>query len=447
MTSFLSHIFPSVASNPVFAGLLGMYGVTVFAFIFRKIPSQIWAILRRKLTVSLDIANSNQSYYTLMALFEELKLVNKLRSIKFSNGKYASSNKIIKGIGLGHHFFWYKKHLIFLSVSNEQSNDIEEKLSVNLWKWGRSHRIFDELKKDLEDRAEYKDPTIVNVSTFNGYDWTSGIDIPIRTFDSILMPQESRDIITKGLDHFLNSESWYTERGIPYHYGIALYGPPGTGKTSLIRAIATRLKMDICYMPVKNVPSIVKAIAEMDDKCILVIEDVDTSITFEKRTGKKKSLPQAIQKIVGGNLAKIDSESSDGQEEGSEENSGEAIKGLFREDLSTLLNSFDGLLSRHGLVIILTTNHIDRLDPAILRPGRIDICLEMGFVTPETFSAFAKKFFSETIDEKSFTMVKECSMAELQKDFLDGKDLDWMIQHYIKTVSTSPNRTKIGVKK
>ncbi|KAI8627207.1 P-loop containing nucleoside triphosphate hydrolase protein [Xylariaceae sp. FL1651] len=144
-----------------------------------------------------------------------------------------------------------------------------------------------------------------------------------------------------------NSEScqnYYRTRGIPYRRGYLLYGPPGTGKTSLCVALASRFNADLYIIHLPSIDSDVELrqlFADLPGKCFVVLEDID-AVGLQNR--RRKS--------------------------GSDYTPGCTLSGL--------LNVIDGLSSQEGRIVLMTTNFINELDAALIRPGRIDKKIYLG---------------------------------------------------------------------
>jgi chaperone BCS1 len=139
------------------------------------------------------------------------------------------------------------------------------------------------------------------------------------------------------------SEDWYTEMGIPYKRSYLLYGPPGTGKSSFAQAIASEIKYSICFVNCSdkiNDFNFNRLLNSAPKKSIILIEDVDAIFSERKNTEKMNALT-----------------------------------------FSGFLNSIDGVRSQEGRIIIMTTNFKERLDPALLRPGRIDESYEINYAS------------------------------------------------------------------
>ncbi|XP_019194394.1 PREDICTED: AAA-ATPase At3g50940-like [Ipomoea nil] len=186
--------------------------------------------------------------------------------------------------------------------------------------------------------------------------WNSGsiIQHPM-TFNTLAMDERVKSGLIEDLDDFVKGKEYYRRMGRAWKRGYLLYGPPGTGKSSLIAAMSNYLNYDIYDLDLSEVNSnsdLRPLLFGMGSRSILVIEDIDCTIKLENRnTGEDKE--NRHNKVT----------------------------------LSGLLNFLDGIWSCCGeeRIIVVTTNHIDRLDPALLRPGRMDMHIHLSYCK---FSAF-----------------------------------------------------------
>ncbi|RGB35364.1 P-loop containing nucleoside triphosphate hydrolase protein, partial [Rhizophagus diaphanus] len=188
-----------------------------------------------------------------------------------------------------------------------------------------------------------------------------------RGLDSIALDESQEILLKKELETFVKDKSFYERIGMPYRRGILLYGKPGTGKTSLINAISSQLSRDIYYLNLKNIKNdneLSAAFSEVPKNQIIVLEDVDTqSRVLHKRT--KKSNVKTSNKS--------DDKSKDDKDDKEDK---------FSDfSLSTFLGCLDGHTLADGNIIIMTTNHVEHLDPACIRPGRMDVRLNLGYCT------------------------------------------------------------------
>lgn len=153
------------------------------------------------------------------------------------------------------------------------------------------------------------------------------------------------------LDRFLASRDLYRQRGIPWRRGYLLYGPPGTGKSSLIQAIASHYDRQLVSLSLTDMDdsALLRAWSEITATSIIALEDIDSVFSGRKPLGELS--------------------------------------------FSALLNTLDGAGAVEGSITILTTNHREQLDPALIRPGRCDREFELGYLNVETCAKMFSCFF------------------------------------------------------
>jgi len=350
----------------------------------------------------------------LMAWFMRNGYSDKLRRINLVNGRWGyGSSAVVKSVGIGAHIVWHKGIPMRISLDEKDSSATEvDKFSLHITVLGRSHKAIDRMVSEATAYYDTKDDTKTKVIIYDGKGgWMESTSQPIRGIDTVFMPSKDKAYVLNSIREFKSKEDWYINMGIPYHLGILLYGPPGTGKTSLIKAIAAELEYDVRILPAMALGKITDSCQSMGDpeKQMLVIEDVDSSAAIHSRD----------------------------KEEG--ESSGEMMmREMAQVSISDILNSIDGIVTAHGRVAIMTTNHIDALDKAFLRPGRIDIKVSMGYVTPEVFCQFISRFFSQDIDSSTIEIKSDnLTIAKMQQDALEGKTVGYFIDNY--TVNNNAN--------
>jgi len=389
--------------NAVLTTFISMYGVGVATYLFRNIPSKLFHLIKKQITTTISVANFNISYDLLMKELVSNSKLFTIRSLRMSNGKWGDSTLALT-IGFGYHVLFYKKKLLFLNILEKESKSYEEKVTLQITKFGRSHSFFNELTQIVK-KLDIGEPNEIKVFNYDPCNWEFITSIPKREMNSVFIPKETRKELLNALDSFVNNESFYKERGIPYQLGILLEGPPGTGKTSLIKAIASYINKNISTISPTHLYDLPRSLGSFKNSSIMVIEDVDTSTITNNR---KEVLSE--ENIKKGETLK------------------EEKTDFSFSSLSDVLNSIDGILSIHGRVLIMTTNHYEKLDKALIRPGRVDLVIHVGFVTQETFNEFILSFFNKKV-ERQF-IGKEVTVSKLQNEFLLGKDYNYFIEKY-----------------
>jgi chaperone BCS1 len=384
--------------------IISLYGVGFLMFVCRKIPEKLFAMVKRQFTVTVTITNKDVCFYNLLSEFGESSLSNKSRTVKFINGDTGISFKINKTLGMGHHFCMYKNIPMFItlldkgSADNSGQRNIQERYVISITTLGRSHRAIDMLRKNLQFRLD----EIRSCKEI--YAWRARIErfeiigeLPYRKFNTIFIDDVIKNKLITTIDKFENDKQWYIDHGINYKLGILLYGPPGTGKTSIIRAIATYLKRDIFLLSVSKLDDISNMLCAMysysGDK-IACVEDIDTNSIVRDR-----------------NLT----------------NGGIDYK---KSGMSEILNAMDGIVTQSGQILIYTSNHIENIDPAIFRPGRIDLKLYIGYMSKQTFTAYINNLYSTNIILDNRVTMKDVTPAQIQNDFLIGEPVDSIISKY-----------------
>lgn len=184
--------------------------------------------------------------------------------------------------------------------------------------------------------------------------WDNFSTITVKDLSKIIIDPEKKTRIIEDLRLFSESKEWYASLSIPYKRMYCFEGQPGTGKTSISLAIAAHEKRDVYIlnpMSLENDGAMQRAYSNLSPNAVLIIEDIDA--VFTKREGTQNV------------------------------------------SFSCLLNSTDGAFFKEGLITCITTNHIERLDPALLRAGRTDMILEIGYPQVAQIDEYLSLFYGK----------------------------------------------------
>uniref|UniRef100_A0A5B7BZH1 AAA+ ATPase domain-containing protein n=1 Tax=Davidia involucrata TaxID=16924 RepID=A0A5B7BZH1_DAVIN len=218
--------------------------------------------------------------------------------------------------------------------------------------------------------------------TNNGSSWSHVVFEHPATFQTLAMEPEKKKEIIDDLITFSKAEDFYARIGRAWKRGYLLYGPPGTGKSTMIAAMANFLGYDLYDLEltaVKDNTELRKLLIETSSKSIIVIEDIDCSMDLTGQRKKKKEKDEDEEKDPAKKLAKEETDTK-----------------TSKVTLSGLLNFIDGLWSACGgeRLIVFTTNHVEKLDPALIRRGRMDKHIELAYCSFEAFKVLAKNYLN-----------------------------------------------------
>ena len=233
-----------------------------------------------------------------------------------------------------------------------------------------------------------------------------------RTFKNVIGP-ESR-LIEKRVNFFMNNKMWYSANGIPYTFGLMLYGLPGCGKTSIIKALSgvtrrhiiniklhkyvTKTQMENLFFSesinvVQNGRN--ETVIIPIDQRIYLFEDLDADDTdiLLDRSEMPGFIKEDYTHIGESNFKDFKDLYQSREDKEKEEFSNEKLT------LSCLLNLLDGVLEAPGRIVVMTTNYIEKLDSALIRPGRIDLICEFKKCTNQSIIEFIEMFYDVELSD------------------------------------------------
>lgn len=384
VTDFHSQFMELSKNNPVVAGAVSLWGLGVLTYLVRDIPNRIKNFIFKQLTTSLTVNNCDYIYYDLLAWISQNKMHSFVRSLSFSRkdkGNSWSRTDEMLAMGYGRQWFIHAGKLMCMDRSlREANNTVETKEEIVLTVFSRKHTVFKTLF-DVILCDKKADPSLKVYSWKGDTGWVLLSKQFPRVLDTVALPKKQMKAICNHIDAFLTDKEWYKTAGIPWRTGLLLSGPPGTGKTSLIKALCSHYKKSLYLIDMINMNdmSLRSAMASVPEGEIVAIEDIDAAgITTRPSEGDVKT--KGLIAFSGGPKA-------------------EKVEDLLcGVTLSGALNAIDGPASGEGRILIATSNFPDRLDVALVRPGRFDFKTELGFMTTESLCNYISRLYPEYKD-------------------------------------------------
>lgn len=365
--------------NPLFAGGLGLAGLGAAAALARKGSVRAAHMIKRRLLVNLEINKQDKSYPWILQWLSLPRPANglvasrltRIHEFSISTTTRTRSNgaphaHFVLQPGYGRHIIRHKYAYIAVnrerqSSSNHHTGEPFETLTMTTI---YPHReilvdIFSEAHALSVQAQEGK----TTVYTATRMEWEKfGEPRRKRPLESVILDKGIKEKVVNDIREFLESQQWYVDRGIPYRRGFLLHGPPGSGKSSFIQALAGELDFSVAIINLSergmSDDKLAHLLTKLPQRTLLLLEDADATFTNRRQVD--------VDGFGGGTVT-----------------------------FSGLLNALDGVAAGEERITFLTTNHIDRLDEALIRPGRVDMIVEIGEATRYQAAEMWNRFYGD----------------------------------------------------
>lgn len=352
-----------VLQNPVIAGSLGIIVSGAVLYTLKSLPLKLISFFQKHLTITLTVSGEDAAFDWIDKWLDTQNFKNKARTLKFSIGQRTKADDMTYRLspGYGSHFLWFNYRPLIINrwqsekVGSDQGSTPRE--CISLTTIGRNRKNLEKVIETVQrHRSEELNENSTSVIAFgpNGY-CSAPIPKTKRSLDSIFLPSELKEDIISTINYFSKNEDFYEKQCIPYSLGFLLYGPPGTGKTSLSMAIAGEFNKKVYVinpMGFWGEAQLAASMSRVEPGSVVLFEDIDVATVQIEDKDKNQQI-----------------------------------------SMSALLNIIDGAAAPQDRILIMTTNHIEDLAPALIRPGRIDKQYKVDLMQPSEVKSMAKSFF------------------------------------------------------
>ncbi|MBS1718553.1 MAG: AAA family ATPase [Armatimonadetes bacterium] len=376
--------------NPV---LMAGVAAAIGAF-WRQLKESATDLTERIFSVSMRVDSGQAAFRWLELWMSKHKDIKKVRTThartldSYPEHETPFEKVIALTPGEGLHAFKFRgKRVIMYKHVKESERSHKVRVSYHLYMFGRKHDLLKEILREALELHLVENERGIQLRTAGCEGWDYQESLPERSAASVVLPEGVMESLIEDLRGFFSAGQWYANLSIPHRRGVLLHGPPGSGKTSTILAVASELKCQLYWIPISATwlsdAVLMKLLMEIPRKSILVLEDIDAAFVGRKRgeSGNK-------------NLT-----------------------------FSGLLNALDGVCSSQGRVVFMTTNHPEQLDPALIRPGRIDLRIEIGYPSAYQRATLFERFFPGDGRGSQFASLvpDDVGMSALQEHLLSHR--------------------------
>jgi chaperone BCS1 len=369
-------------------------GLSVY---LRAVPERLWHWFVGQTTMIITVKDDDAAFQWVKEWFLEQKFLKRIRHVDLDTT--LRNERIAMIPAPGKHRFWYcgrPFEVWFYRTENTRERTGRRLESLTFRTVGRNRAFLQGFVDDVVKCHLKRQGIQSYLYVYNdGWDCLEGYSP--RLLESVVLEPGEKEHLLEDIRRFRSSRQRYRQIGVPYHRGYLFYGPPGTGKTSLVSAVAAHFGLSIYAVNLAdfNDRSLTDAVNRVPRHSVLLFEDID---------------------CMKGSRSRAEGSSADGQSPGTATAAKENAP-THGVTLSGLLNVLDGFHAPTGVLFVMTTNHVERLDEALLRPGRIDYRLYLGKASEHQKLELYRRFFPEASEVEARQFVEAAVSAETMAAF------------------------------
>ncbi|MGA9475781.1 MAG: AAA family ATPase [Terriglobales bacterium] len=381
------------ASGGLLLMLIG--GLSVY---LRAVPEGIWYWTVTQTTMMITVKDDDAAFIWVKEWFLDQEFLKRIRQVDLDTT--LRNERIAMIPAPGKHWFWYagRPFEVWFSRTESTRERMGKRVeSLTFRTIGRKRAFLQHFVDDIVKCHIKRQGVQSYLYAYNdGWDYVEGYSP--RVLASVVLELGEKEHLLQDMAQFRKSRQRYERLGVPYHRGYLFYGPPGTGKTSLVSALAAHFGLSIYMVNLADFSdrNLLNAVNQVPANSVLLFEDIDCMRGAGSRAAASSS---DAQKHLAGSSTKENASTLNGV------------------TLSGLLNVLDGFCAPHGVLFVMTTNHVEKLDEALLRPGRIDYRLFMGAASDHQKVELYRRFFPDSSDFEARAFVEASRSAETMAEF------------------------------
>lgn len=381
MEALWAYLADQAATNQFFSGA-ALAGTLLALLNYARVgATRLGAMLVRRLTVSVTVHSTDELYVPLSQWLQQHgfdRLVRRYRARTFyveqggpGQGEAVLSDTVL-GPDVGSYFFRHRRRWLRCTVAKEADAQgqqawgraqTREFISLACLSAGRElieHVLSEARAIALADRET---ALVVHHASMHGWSTAGKLTKQAPGVCPVVLPEGMLEDLVGDAERFLAGEDWYRSRGVPWRRGYLFHGPPGTGKTSVARYLAQRFGMGIYAVDATGYMNadLSTMLKNVKPGSLILFEDIDCHVPSRTDAAGQ---PAAA-----------------------------ATPDMIPVNIGSLLNAIDGIAPLERVLIVMTTNHLGRLDPALLRPGRVDRQFLLTQCTTDQAARLFDKFF------------------------------------------------------